>query len=85
MTIEFTRINNDTNGNPRYVCHFLNFINSKEDLHYSSKYEIALKRSRQFGGKKFHNKQYGGGIVFQSYNIERLGVEIEQFVNNIKA
>jgi len=28
--IEFTRINNDGNGNPRYVCHFLNFITDKE-------------------------------------------------------
>lgn len=28
--IEFTRINNDVNGNPRYVCHFTNIPLSEE-------------------------------------------------------
>lgn len=87
--IEFTRIKNDTNGNPRYVCHFLDFIDAKTAAeHYeefglraiSRMYELALSRSRQFGGRKFHNKQYGGGIVFQSYNIGDLGEKIEKFV-----
>lgn len=59
-TIEFTRINNDTNGNPRYVCHFL-AINGD--------YDTAVKMANKIGGKRFHNKQFGGGIVFQSYNI----------------
>jgi hypothetical protein len=67
--IDFTRINNDTNGNPRFVCHFLSFIGEKDrDIELNSKYEIALSRSRQLGGRKFHNKQYGGGIVFQMYD-----------------
>jgi len=77
-SIEFTRVNNDVNGNPRYVCHFLNFIHSDESLNLSAKYEIALKRSRQLGGRKFHNKQYGGGIVFQSYNIHELKKQIKE-------
>ncbi len=84
--IEFTRVNNDTNGNPRYVCHFLNFISEadeaqiKEDYAASLqrnpfklldfKYEAAIEKSKKIGGRKFHNKQYGGGIVFQSYNIK---------------
>lgn len=55
------RINNDTNGNPRYVVHFLSIADD---------YETALKIARKIGGRKFHNKQFGGGIVFQSYNIE---------------
>ena len=84
--IEFTRINNDTNGNPRYVCHFLNFITDKDRRVWngvpevSDRYALALSRSRQFGGRKFHNKQYGGGIVFQSYNIDDLSERIEKFV-----
>lgn len=61
--IDFVRINNDINGNPRYVCHFLNF---------APNYEDAIKLAKTLGGKKFHNKQYGGGIVFQSYNIDNL-------------
>lgn len=67
---QFTRINNDTNGNPRYVCHFLNF-NKKEDFGtVDDKYYTALTRANKIGGRKFHNKQYGGGIAFQSYNIQ---------------
>lgn len=85
MPIEFTRINNDGNGNPRYVCHFLSFLKPYEfhGQYDVSQYDVALSRSRQFGGRKFHNKQYGGGIVFQSYEIERLGKEIEAFVKSL--
>jgi hypothetical protein len=62
MTKEkFTRVNNDVNGNPRYVFHFLELADN---------YETALKLAKKIGGRKFHNKQYGGGIVVQSYNLE---------------
>lgn len=108
--INFTRIKNDTNGNPRYVCHFLTFIKSgefdnlgtvnKDGSAFTSdeviryvhgmdlityQYQKALERSRQFGGRKFHNKQYGGGIVFQSYNIDGLSEQIEAFMNSLTA
>ena len=65
----FTRINNDTNGNPRFVVHYLQMADT---------YERALYLSRQLGGRKFHNKQYGGGIAFQSYNIDKLSERIAQ-------
>jgi len=73
-TINFTRINNDINGNPRYVCHFLNLLSDKEQESYnvSEKYALALKKAKTIGGKKYHTKSYGGGIVFQSYNIADL-------------
>jgi len=73
-TIYLTRINNNVNGIPRYVAHFLDFIKTNEkldpnrDLSINELYDLALSRSRAIGGKKFHNKQFGGGIVFQSYN-----------------
>lgn len=73
-TIEFTRVNNDVNGNPRYVCHFFNLLKAEESynsgLSISERYDLAVKRANKIGGKRFHNKQYGGGIVFQSYNIK---------------
>ena len=70
---DFVRVNNDTNGNPRYVCHFLRLnIGQDEGQSVSEKYTTALARSREFGGRKFHNKQYGGGIVFQCYNLREL-------------
>lgn len=73
--IEFTRVNNDINGNPRYVCHYSNLLASNYTpegkwIPIDEAYNIALIRAKKIGGKKFHNKQYGGGIVFQSYNIE---------------
>jgi hypothetical protein len=81
--IKFTRINNDTNGNPRYVCHFLNLLTDIEsnnyDINVSEQYNMALQRAKKIGGKKFHNKQYGGGIVFQSYNIS----ETEKNIQNL--
>lgn len=70
--IDFTRVNNDVNGNPRAVCHFLEFIHPSEKLSLNQKYDVALFRSRQLGGRKFHNKQYGGGIVFQMYSGEEI-------------
>jgi hypothetical protein len=45
------------------------------------KYGIALKRAKKIGGKKFHNKQYGGGIAFQSYNIKETEKQIEELLN----
>ena len=69
----FTRINNDTNGNPRFVIHYLQLADS---------YERALFLARALGGRKFHNKQYGGGIAFQSYNTEALKARIESIKQN---
>lgn len=76
--IRLTRINNDVNGNPRYVVHFYEFLNDEENnfLPFSKKYEYALKKAKKIGGRKFHNKQYGGGIVFQSYNTDNLKEQI---------
>lgn len=69
--IEWTRINNDVNGNPRYVCHFLTLLTDKDEFTTLDKrYELAVKRARKIGGRKYHTKSYGGGIVFQSYNIQ---------------
>ena len=64
----FTRINNDINGNPRFVVHFLQLADT---------YERALYLGRQLGGRKFHNKQFGGGIAFQSYNTDQLAEKIK--------
>lgn len=75
--IELTRINNDTYGNPRYVVHYSSLLTEKDDsLHYNSRYSVALNRAKRIGGRKFHNKQYGGGIVFQSYNTDELKKDI---------
>ena len=91
--MKFTRVNNDINGNPRLVCHFLELVNdsdreiaeSKKEIgfNYTSEiYSIALKKSRELGGKKYHNKSYGGGIVFQCYNESELEQDIKKINNH---
>jgi hypothetical protein len=80
---DFMRVKNDVNGNPRYVCHFLALdvhgSNKGIGFDLSSRYAMACKLANKAGGRKFHNKQYGGGIVFQSYSLD----ELCNFLNNL--
>lgn len=91
--IQWTKIKHDTNGNPRYVCHYLNLLNEKEKhTAYEwdgngrrttpTRYEIAVKRANKIGGRKYHTKGYGGGIVFQSYNLSDTERSIRDVVEN---
>ena len=73
QNITFKRVDNDTNGNPRYVCHYLNLADT---------YSEAIKLANSIGGRKFHNRQYGGGLVFQSYNIEDTAKKISEIATN---
>lgn len=69
----FTRVDSDYYGNPRYVLHFTHLIKRHDTIKTSyvmgNDYEIACKRANKLGGKKYRGKRYGGGVVFQSYNI----------------
>ena len=58
---EVFRIKNDSNGNPRYVIHFIQFDIASEDYDNINKL---------YGFTKYRAKWFGGGIVFQSYNVE---------------
>lgn len=59
--IEAFRIDNDNNGNPRYVVHFSDLGVSLWDYDNINKL---------YGFNKYRAKWFGGGVVFQSYNIE---------------
>ena len=78
MSNTVTRISNDSNGNSRRVIHYLAFITDNDRggvgsvFPRGSLYEAALKKARKLGGRKFHNRQYGGGIVFQAYSDEEI-------------
>jgi hypothetical protein len=65
------RINNDINGNPRFVVHFLSLLNEgeRQGLDVLQSFDLAVKKARKVGGTKYRGKDFGGGIVFQSYNI----------------
>lgn len=82
--INWTKITHDTNGNPRYVCHFFSLLTDAElndrsgSDFVSRRYSIAVKRANSLGGRKFHNKQYGGGIVFCTYGLSDLEKRIHE-------
>ena len=94
---DFTRVNNDTNGNPRYVIHFTKLISDKDEaeirenfgaslainpLNFTSYcYDEAVLKAKKIGGKRFHNKQYGGGIVFQHANVNRIVERVNELLN----
>lgn len=96
QTTDFTIINGDVNGKPGYVCSYKWFINqldtekSKElskvckpfKFFVEYEYQIALKKAKELWGKKFDNKQYGGGIVFSTYNLQNLCNKINELVKN---
>lgn len=89
--IDWTRIKNDVNGNPRYVCHFLalNTEQEKEETpndfnRISNLYTMAVKRANRIGGRKYHTKAFGGGIVFQSYNLTGTEMQINRLLNEGK-
>ena len=81
--MEITRIKSDINGNPRRVVHFTELVTDQDRAEAPDSleripflYRVALNRARKIGGKKFHNKQFGGGIVFQSYSDNELEKDI---------
>ena len=76
----FTRITNDTCGNPRYVIHFLQLLTPQERewrIDLMSKYATACKRANRIGGRRYNTKAYGGGIVFQSHSLDETIAAIE--------
>lgn len=48
----------------------------------SPMYSAALARAHKLGGKKYHNRQFGGGIVFQTCDTETLEKDIRNLIEN---
>jgi hypothetical protein len=66
---DWTRVNNDTNGNGRFVCHFLPLVQDvTRPMDLRDLYKLACKRANKLGGRKYHTKSFGGGVVFQAYS-----------------
>lgn len=82
--MNYIRTTNDVNGNPRYVFHFLDFISDNDSatapqgmnriLYLKN---LALEKARSLGGKAYRGKDFGGGIVVQSYNVQGTIKQIE--------
>ena len=74
----FTRVSSDSNGNPRYAIHFLQCLPDSAEGSLEARYAEAVRLMNTIGGRKFHNKQFGGGIVFQSYSLDSTIEDIER-------
>jgi len=61
LGFDFYRVNNDVNGNPRYVIHWLAFADD---------YVTAKARANKLGYKVYRGREFGGGFVTQSYSIQ---------------
>ena len=72
---DFYSVKNDINGNPRYVTHYLAFLDSNECGEDS--YALAKKRANKLGFKVYRGKHFGGGFVTTSYNLEN---DIERII-----
>lgn len=81
----------DTNGNRRYVVHYItiaSFIALRIGApqyacldKVECEYRHALAAMARIGGKRFHNRKYGGGISFAGANLATLGAEIEESID----
>jgi hypothetical protein len=85
---DFVKVANDVNGNPRYVCHFLLL-----DVHgfdkgigfgLGDRYALACKLANRAGGRKYHTKSFGGGIVFQSYALDDTCARLNELVEEAR-
>ena len=77
--IQFFRVPSDTNGNPRFVVHFLDLLVEGETSRTTplrDLYALAIRRANQIGGRKYRARWFGGGVVFQSYCLEELHNDI---------
>lgn len=83
---DFVRVTNDVNGNPRYVVHFLKLdihgIDSRFDI--SERYALACELAKRAGGRKYHTKSFGGGIVFQSYALDDTCARLNELVEEAR-
>ena len=83
--IGFCRVNNDINGNPRYVVHFIAFNTDEEmrngNLSQNQLYAIAKKRANDLGFSVYRANWYGGGFVCQSYSLVDTANKINEIVN----
>ena len=59
--ILWSRLKSDIKGDSR-------FVTSWRELGFRN-YNDAIKAANQLGGRRYHNRQYGGGLVFTSLKV----------------
>lgn len=70
---DITRLKSDINGNSRWAVHFTDLEPEalRESLRASmtltARYARIVRLANTVGGRRYHCKAYGNGIVFQAY------------------
>lgn len=64
----------DVNGNPRYIVHFMD-LGLTMDEYNNPKFRGKV------GIRKYRGKDFGGGVVIQSYSIDE---DIQYLIDRIK-
>lgn len=85
------RTTNDVNGNSRFVVPFIQLFHVDEytalmeTTTLEQRYKLAVKRANKIGGRKYHTKNFGGGIVFAtSLSAKQLGEYLEKLRTKLK-
>jgi hypothetical protein len=68
-------------GYNRYVIHYLSIPFTNEEINESiyNHFNIAMNKARTIGGKIYTAKWFGGGIVFESKDLNKLS----NLINNL--
>lgn len=74
------KINNDKNGNPRYMVHAMWFL-SNPDLYEPYKFKYCLIRAEELIGYVSKYKGLQNHIVFSTYNLDAALEEINKYRN----
>ena len=81
-------IKQSEDGERRFVFHFLQILRKDEMDSIPSSinkptemYEMAVNKSKPFGGKKYRGKDFGGGIVLKSPSIEKVEETIDEILH----
>lgn len=79
--MDWKRIKNDINGNGRWVCHWTT-LETKPNykLTLTERYAKAVELAHEIGGRKYHTKDYPGGIVFQTHGPEQMAPIINELL-----
>lgn len=73
--VEIYRAKQDVNGNPRWIVWFLAFDNLEPERVEGEPYHVHLDRWANNvadalcgGARRYRGSDFGGGVVFQSYD-----------------
>lgn len=76
MVVHFTELRIDC-GKYNEIC-----LKNGRGVDLTKKYDLAVFLASYIGGKRYHNKSYGGGIAFQAYSYRELLTRIRDLLWN---